>query len=133
MPKTQKTQVVPQVGSDEFGPMRERLLHQKNEMTKLYRADLQAGQDAADDGTDDIVDRANNAYNRELNFSLSDSERVLLLQIEEALRRVDDGSYGRCASCGNPIATPRLEAVPWARYCIDCQELAEKGLLGDSD
>ena len=133
MPKTQKTTAVAQVPGDEFSPMRDRLLHQKNEMTKLYRADLQAGQEAADDGTDDIVDRANNAYNRELNFSLSDSERVLLLQIEEALRRVYDGSYGRCASCGNPIALPRLEAVPWARYCIDCQELAEKGLLGDSD
>ncbi len=133
MPKTQKTEVVPEAPGNEFGAFRERLLQQKKEMAKLYRADLQAGQDAADDGTYDIVDRANNAYNRELNFSLSDSERVLLLQIEEALRRVDDGTYGRCASCGNQIAHPRLDAVPWARYCIDCQELAEKGLLGDSD
>ncbi|HXU45564.1 MAG TPA: TraR/DksA family transcriptional regulator [Thermoanaerobaculia bacterium] len=133
MAKTQKVKAAPEATGGEFEPLRERLLNQRNEMAKLYHLDLQAGQDAADDGTDDIVDRANNAYNRELNFSLSDSERGLLLQIEDALRRLEDGHFGRCASCGNPIARPRLEAVPWARYCIDCQELAEKGLLGDSD
>ncbi len=113
--------------------MRERLLLQRSEMSKLYRQDLIAGQEAADDGTDDIVDRANNAYNRELNFSLSDGERLLLLQIEDALRRLDNDNYGNCASCQRPIARPRLEAIPWAKFCIDCQEMAEKGILSDSD
>ena len=42
---------------------------------------------------------------------------------------MDEGTYGRCANCGQNIAVPRLEALPWARFCVDCQELAEKGLL----
>jgi DnaK suppressor protein len=88
-----------------------------------------AGHVPADDGTEDIVDRANNSYNRELWFSLSDSERQLLLQIDDALRRMDDGRYGHCSSCGRPINLKRLEAIPWARFCVDCQELAEKGML----
>ena len=98
----------------------------------MYKQDLRAGQESADDGTEDIVDRANNAYNRELMFSLSDVERSTLLQIENALRRMDEGGYGRCANCGQTINALRLEAVPWARFCIDCQELAEKGLLEEA-
>jgi DnaK suppressor protein len=65
-------------------------------------------------------------------FALSDSERKLLLQIEEALSRLENGAYGSCAHCGDVIAMPRLEAVPWARYCIDCQELQEKGMLEEA-
>jgi len=95
----------------------------------MYKEDVRAGQESADDGTDDIVDRANNAYNRELMFSLSDTERKTLLQIEDALRRMDQGTYGKCANCGNPINPLRLEAVPWTRFCIECQELAERGML----
>jgi DnaK suppressor protein len=95
----------------------------------MYNQDLKAGQESSDDGTDDIVDRANAAYNRELMFSLSDSERTLLLQIEDALGRMGRSAYGRCNNCGQTIALLRLEAVPWARFCIDCQELAEKGML----
>ena len=57
------------------------------------------------------------------------TERLLLLQIEDALNRMNAGTYGRCTNCGNGIHPLRLDAVPWARFCIDCQELAEKGLL----
>jgi DnaK suppressor protein len=114
---------------DRFQALRERLQNQRDEILNMYKQDLRAGQESADDGTEDIVDRANNAYNRELMFSLSDNERGTLLQIENALRRMDDGSYGKCANCGQMISVRRLEAVPWARFCIDCQELAEKGLL----
>jgi DnaK suppressor protein len=117
----------------EYTAQRERLLQQKQEILSMYQQDLRAGQESADDGTDDIVDRANNAYNRELNFSLSDSERQLLFQVEDALRRIDEGAYGRCNNCGQPIALPRLQAIPWARFCIDCQELAEKGLLSEAE
>jgi DnaK suppressor protein len=127
--KTQKAKVAPETSETEYAALRERLLTQRQEMVSMYQQDLRAGQEAADDGTDDIVDRANNSYNRELMFSLSDSERVLLLQIEAALRRMDEGTYGRCANCGQTIHQPRLDAVPWARFCIDCQEMAEKGLL----
>jgi DnaK suppressor protein len=117
------------VTSERYEALRERLLKQKQEILDMYNQDLKAGQESADDGTDDLVDRANAAYNRELMFSLSDSERTILLQIEDALIRMRDGSYGRCSNCGQTISVLRLEAVPWARFCIDCQELAEKGML----
>jgi DnaK suppressor protein len=116
-------------GGDQFEVMRERLLKQRQEILDMYNQDLKAGQESADDGTDDIVDRANAAYNRELMFSLSDSERTILLQIGDALNRIASGAYGRCSNCGQTINMLRLEAVPWARFCVDCQELAEKGML----
>ena len=134
MAKTQKVKMAPDPSATEdYEALRQRLLQQRQEIVSMYKQDVRAGQESVDDGTDDIVDRANASYNRELMFSLSDSERQLLLQIEDALRRIDEGVYGRCANCGDTIATLRLEAVPWARFCIDCQELAEKGLLSEAE
>jgi DnaK suppressor protein len=127
--RPEKAKADVEVPQEHFQALRERLESQRNEILNMYKQDLRAGQESADDGTEDIVDRANNAYNRELMFSLSDVERNTLLQIENALRRMDEGGYGRCANCGQSIAILRLEALPWARFCVDCQELAEKGLL----
>jgi DnaK suppressor protein len=112
-----------------FELYREKLARQRQELLALYRNDVRMGQESGDEGTEDIVDRANNAYSRELNFSLSDSERQLLLQVDEALKRLEAETYGSCLSCGQEIAPPRLQAIPWARYCIDCQELEERGML----
>jgi RNA polymerase-binding transcription factor len=113
--------------------LRDRLLRQRDDILSMYRQDLRAGQESTDDGTEDIVDRANNSYNRELMFSLSDGERQMLLEVEAALKRLELESYGKCINCGRAIAPKRLQALPWARYCIDCQELEEKGLLADND
>lgn len=120
------------VPSSQWGPFREKLERKRQEILDMYARDLRSGQEASDDNTDDLVDRANNAISRELMFSLSDGERQLLLQVEDALTRMTSGAYGRCVHCGQPIAAPRLEALPWAKYCIDCQELQEKGLLEDA-
>lgn len=128
MAKSEKVQAAQRVDVD---ALRQRLLEQKQQITDLYKQDLRAGQEAADEGADDIVDRANNSYNREFMFSLSDNERERLLLVEQALSRMDAGDYGICRNCGQEIGAPRLAAVPWARFCIDCQELAEQGLLGD--
>jgi DnaK suppressor protein len=121
------------IPDDALARLRSRLEQQRQEILDLYKQDLRAGQESADDGTEDIVDRANNSYNRELMFSISDSERQMLFQVEDALRRMDEGVYGRCSNCGRSISLQRLEAVPWARYCIDCQELSEKGLLAENE
>lgn len=129
MARTEKAKLDVELPPERLQALRKRLENQRDEILNMYKQDLRAGQESADDGTEDIVDRANNAYNRELMFSLSDTERNTLLQIENALRRMDEGSYGRCANCGQTIAILRLEALPWARFCVDCQELAEKGLL----
>jgi DnaK suppressor protein len=127
--KAKAANTAPEMSKEVYDALRERLTQQRQEILNMYKQDIRAGQESADDGTEDIVDRANNSYNRELMFSLSDSERLLLLQIEEALSRMELGTYGRCTNCGNTIHPLRLEAVPWARFCIDCQELAEKGML----
>jgi DnaK suppressor protein len=106
-----------------------RLDEHRREILHLYRHDLGVGLDAFRDG-DDEIDRANFDSDRDLALSLSDTEREVLLQIEEALGRIAGGSFGSCTSCSKPIGQQRLHAIPWARYCIDCQELEEKGLLG---
>ena len=112
-----------------FDQLAQRLGEQRQEILHLYRHDLVVGLDAFRDG-DDEIDRANFDSDRDLALSLSDNERETLLQIEEALRRIDTGAFGSCTSCSKPIGDLRLNAIPWARYCIDCQELEEKGLLG---
>lgn len=105
------------------------LLEQRKEIMSLYEHDLRVGQEASDEGTEDIVDRANNSYNREFMFALSDSERGILLEIDHALERLDSGEYGTCLNCSESIPTARLRALPWARYCIDCQEQVEQGIV----
>jgi len=117
--------------TDGFDALRERLEAKQQDILAMYKRDLKVGQETSEDGTEDIVDRANNAYHRELMFSLSDGERQLLLQVQDALKRFDNSTYGSCVHCAEIIAMPRLQAVPWARYCIDCQELQEKGMLED--
>ena len=112
--------------------LQKRLIEQRQEMLTLYEHDLRIGQQASDDGSEDIVDRANNAYNREFMFSLSATERQFLDQIESALERIDGGTYGSCVHCGEEVGKARLRALPWARYCISCQEQAEQGVLVDA-
>jgi len=111
---------------------RRRLLEQQQQITSLYQHDLRVGQQASDEGSEDIVDRANNSYNREFMFSLSDTERRILLEIENALSRLDEGNYGGCLNCSDEIPRARLRAVPWARYCVDCQEQVERGVILDT-
>ncbi len=109
--------------------LRDRLLEEKQRILDMYEQDLKAGQETSDFGTEDLVDQANAAWNREFNFALSDSERRNLLLIDAALKRLEEGTYGFCLHSGEPIALPRLQAVPWARYTVDVQERIEKGLL----
>ena len=79
------------------------------------------------------ADMAANAYTKELLVSMSDNDRKLLNLVDEALERIEEGAYGKCAHCGNPLPEKRLDAVPWARLCISCQDLQEKGLLTEEE
>jgi DnaK suppressor protein len=112
--------------------VRAKLQAKKDEIIALYRNDLRSGQESNDSPTEDIVDRANNAYSRELNFSISDTERARLLEVEDALARLEAGTFGRCAHCGQPVTAQRLQAVPWAKYCVNCQEQFEQGILPEA-
>jgi len=101
----------------------------QRELLDSYERDKAAGNASPDDGIQDLADKAASAYSKELNFSLSDGERNLLMLIEEAFNRIREGNFGVCTNCSNQIGEKRLSAVPWTPYCIDCQELQEKGLL----
>ncbi len=130
MPDTTDTKNSPEIRDEAvLASLRDSLAAKQREMLDLYEHDVHAGQASTDDNADDFADRANNSYNRELMFSLSDAERKLLIHIEDAYQRLEEGSYGRCGYCSEPIGLPRLKALPWARYCIACQEREEMGTL----
>lgn len=78
----------------------------------------------------DVVDKAESSYTKEFLFSLSDSERKQLFLIDDALRRIEKGEYGLCQMCHKEIGKKRLEVVPWAPFCIDCQEKEEQREAG---
>src|SRR4030095_6529068 len=74
----------------------------------------------------DVVDQATRQTEKEILLETSNKEMQLLQAVESALGRIRDGSFGQCLSCGNEIGGARLEAVPWAPYCIQCQEDFER-------
>ncbi len=81
----------------------------------------------------DPVDVAVNDRDQTIMLSISESERTLLDQVDDALQRIELGSYGECANCQQEIGAARLKAVPHAQYCINCQDLLERGLLDDAE
>ena len=111
---------------DKLLARRESLFSQVTEAEMSSRErDLEATQDPAD--------MAANAYTKELLISMSANDRKLLQLIDEALERVERGEYGECVNCGEPLTEKRLDAVPWARYCLKCQDLQERGLLNEDE
>jgi DnaK suppressor protein len=82
--------------------------------------------DLIDTEIGDEIDSAAQNSEKELMFELTDNEKVMLDAIEAALRRIEKGTFGTCESCGGKITENRIIALPWVRYCIDCQSKAEK-------
>ena len=78
-------------------------------------------------GAGELADTATETYLRELDEGLEDNADHLIAEVEAALQRIEDGTYGTCAVCGKPIAVERLEAVPWATLCIDDKRAQERG------
>ena len=75
----------------------------------------------------DVADRASRSYEKELSLLSTAQQQQRLRTVQQALRRIGTGEYGQCLSCGNEISAKRLEAVPWTKYCIECQENLEQG------
>ena len=76
-----------------------------------------------------MADLGTDSYEIDNIIGLMDSERKILVEIDEALSRIEDGTYGICQGRGEQIPKERLKAIPWARYCVACATLLEKGLL----
>jgi len=108
---------------------RKSLLTKQQEMLDSYMRDRAAGVDSSDDAIQDLADKAASAYSKELNFSLSDADRHVLVRIEEALERLEEGEFGVCTNCNAKIGEKRLKAIPWTPFCIDCAEMSENGML----
>jgi DnaK suppressor protein len=70
---------------------------------------------------------ASQVFEQERELAMRERAELHLQAVEAALARLNDGTYGTCARCGRPIATERLEALPWAAHCIDCQQLVDRG------
>ena len=101
----------------------------KNSLSAEIAKTRSAEEETTEESTQDIADKAVSSYTREFLYSLTDGERGTLLHIDDALARIEDGTYGFCLSCNTAMTEKRLNAVPWAPYCLDCQELSEKGML----
>lgn len=112
---------------------RDRLLEERNALLGVVGRNEDHGREADIEATQDPADKASNSYTKELLFSQSTNDRLILTQIEEAIERMDDDEYGVCINCSKEIAPKRLEALPWARYCIECQDLVERGLLEETE
>jgi len=73
-----------------------------------------------------MADMAADTYERELSMNIVSSEQEVLYQIDDALKRMDEGAFGICQQCNQPITMSRLKAVPYASLCISCQRVKEQ-------
>ncbi len=73
-----------------------------------------------------VSDMAADTYDRELSTNMVSAEQEVLYQIDDALKRLDEGAFGVCAECQHPITMSRLKAVPYASLCIECQRKKEQ-------
>src|ERR1700685_3766283 len=128
------------VGPAELLPMdkkkldyfKKRLESRQVDLRRMVSRTEQDGRTVDEDSAQDIADRAASSYTKEFLFHQSNNDRQLLQMVDGALHRLREGTFGECISCGKEINGKRLEAVPWTRHCIECQEKAEQGLLEET-
>jgi len=111
---------------------KKRLESRQLELRRTVTRTEQDGRTVDEDSAQDIADRAASSYTKEFLFHQSNNDRQLLQMVEGALERLREGSFGECISCGKEINAKRLEAVPWTRHCIECQEKLEQGILEET-
>jgi DnaK suppressor protein len=111
---------------DRLAYFKKRLLEKQRQLVDEVGKSALYGKDQEDDSIKDLGDQANTAYTREFFFELGNGDRRLLREVVAALAKLEDGTFGSCERCGEPIAEKRLDALPFARYCITCQRLAEE-------
>ena len=105
-----------------------KLIEKKNELLSMIEKEtLDDLEDQESENViGDIVDTANSAFESMLSGSFSENEQKKLREINEALKRIEEGVYGKCVVCGKNIEEKRLTAIPEAKKCIECKMLEEK-------
>ena len=118
------------VDADRFrGVLTERRERVAHAIAALHERHSESIEDETDEETYDthMADVATETFNRELDQTLEENDEHVLAAIDAALERIDAGTYGVCTSCGREIGEERLEAIPYAALCIDCQRRQERG------
>ena len=110
---------------ERLASFKKRLLEKREQLADGVGRSASYGKDQDDDAIKDLGDQANTAYTREFFFELGNGNHRLLRDVVAALQKIDSGSFGDCERCGESIAEKRLEALPFARYCITCQRVVE--------
>lgn len=113
----------------EIAALRESLLRERQALACHYQEEMHAAREIQEEGGEDEEELASMDADRTFLFAMGESDRERVEEIEEALRRIDQGTYGFCQFTGEPIPLERLREIPWARYCTRHQSLAEEGLL----
>jgi DnaK suppressor protein len=111
---------------------KKKLETRQQELRRMVSRTEQDGRTVDEDSAQDIADRAASSYTKEFLFHQSNNDRQILAMVDGALSRIREGSFGECISCGKEINAKRLDAVPWTRHCIECQEKLEQGLLEEA-
>jgi len=107
--------------------IRKRLIGVREELLAEIRSKNAEAANLRDEGVADVADQGLTDNLSELLHLLSDSKRQEILQIDEALDRLQEGRYGQCLGCGEPIGIQRLELRPYTRFCVSCKETLEHG------
>ena len=106
---------------------RKKLLQKRESLLQLVKAARSSETEADDKEAPDLGDRALSTVIRDLSYQLTAKERDILRRVDDALDRIDASTYGVCVLCDKKVQLGRLDAVPWARHCIECQELQDRG------
>ncbi|MFH0947535.1 MAG: TraR/DksA family transcriptional regulator [Elusimicrobiota bacterium] len=104
--------------------LKKSLVAKKNDLLKAVKDKQQ--KDLQEPNVGDEVDAAGDSEEKELIFGLSDNEKTMLGLIDAALKKIDSAKYGLCENCSAKISVERLKAMPYARYCINCQPKFDK-------
>lgn len=109
--------------------IRKNLEKERTELLDEVQRIKEREEEYLNDSVGDDVDKASGDSQREILFYLSDQDRRKVDSIEDALRKIDENRFGICETCGKKISNDRIEAIPYARFCIKCKPSAETSLL----
>ncbi len=105
---------------------KKRLLEMRRDILNKAKKLKEDSYSLGTDGIQDMADAASNTYNVDILMSISDNDIKLLKEIDNAIDKIDSGTYGICEECEEEINEKRLDANPVARYCINCKRLMEQ-------
>ena len=121
----------------ELQRFRKLLMEEKERVTQslaqhekiIMHTDDQSGLETGKAHSNHMADQGSDEFQYETTIKFAKTEGRYLYNIEEALRRIEDGTYGKCQGCNKAIALPRLRRLPYTRFCIECKEKEEAGTI----